>query len=73
MDQAFPSDLTDGQWKLIEPLLPKARTGGRPRTTSLRDVINAVFYLNRTGCQWRYPPALSRLGKPSTITIVGGS
>lgn len=56
MDQAFPSDLTDGQWKLIEPLLPKARTGGRPRTTSLRDVINAVFYLNRTGCQWRYPP-----------------
>ena len=56
MDQAFPSDLTHGQWKLIEPLLPKARTGGRPRSTNLRAVINAVFYVNRTGCQWRYLP-----------------
>lgn len=56
MDQAFPSDLTDEQWKFIEHLLPKARPGGRPRTTCLRQVINAIFYLNRTGLQWRYLP-----------------
>jgi len=56
MDQAFPSDLTDRQWQLIEPILPKARSGGRPRSTSLRQVVNAIFYLNRTGCQWRYLP-----------------
>jgi len=56
MDQAFPSDLTHKQWKLIEGLLPKARTGGRPRTTNLRAIVNAIFYLNRTGCQWRYLP-----------------
>lgn len=56
MDQAFPSDLTHKQWKLIEPLLPKARPGGRPRTTNLRIIVNAVLYLNRTGCQWRYLP-----------------
>lgn len=56
MDQAFPSDLSHEQWKLIEPLLPKARAGGRPRKTCLRSVVNAVFFLNRTGCQWRYLP-----------------
>lgn len=56
MDQAFPSDLTHEQWKFIEALLPKARDGGRPRTTNLRAVVNAVLFLNRTGCQWRYLP-----------------
>lgn len=56
MDQAFPSDLTHEQWKLIEQLLPRSRPGGRPRTTNLRRVVNAIFYLNRTGCQWRYLP-----------------
>jgi putative transposase len=57
----YPSDLTDAQFALIEPLLPVAKTGGRPRTTNLHDVVNAVLYLTRTGCQWRalpkdYPP-----------------
>jgi transposase len=56
MSQAFASDLTQEQWDLIQPLLPKARPGGRPRTTNLRSVVNAVLYLNRTGCQWRYLP-----------------
>jgi transposase len=53
--QTYPSDLTDAQWALLEPRLPVS-TGGRPRKTSLRDVINAIFYLLRTGCQWRYLP-----------------
>ena len=53
--QSYPSDLSDGQWALVEPHLP-ARSGGRPRTTDLRDVLDAIFYILRTGCQWRYLP-----------------
>ena len=52
----YPSDLTAAQWALIAPLLPPAKPGGRPRTTQLREVINAVFYLTRTGCSWRMLP-----------------
>src|SRR5918997_1358484 len=54
--QHYPSDVTDEQWPLIEPHLPAARPGGRPRTTDMRDVVDAVLYLLRTGCQWRYLP-----------------
>src|SRR5829696_6629374 len=53
--QSYPSDVTDAQWVLIEPHLP-VYPGGRPRTTDLRDVVDAVFYVLRTGCQWRYLP-----------------
>ena len=52
----YPSDLTDAQWALIEPHLPPEPRGGRPRTTEMRDVVDAVFYILRTGCQWRYLP-----------------
>jgi transposase len=51
----YPSDVTDEQWKLIERLIP-VYSGGRPRKTDLRDVVDAIFYLLRTGCQWRYLP-----------------
>src|SRR5512135_1825940 len=51
----YPSDVTDAQWALIEPHLP-VHPGGRPRKTDLRDVVDAIFYLLRTGCQWRYLP-----------------
>jgi putative transposase len=53
--QSYPGDLTDAQWALIEPLLP-VYPGGRPRKTDLRDVVDAIFYILRTGCQWRYLP-----------------
>jgi putative transposase len=53
--QSYPSDITDAQWALIAPHLP-VYPGGRPRTTNLRDVVDAIFYLLRTGCQWRYLP-----------------
>ena len=53
--QSYPSDVTDAQWALMEPRLP-VYAGGRPRTTDLRDVVDAIFYLLRTGCQWRYLP-----------------
>ena len=52
----YPTDLTDEQWKLVEPFLPKAKLGGRPRKTDLREVLNALFYLVRTSCQWRMIP-----------------
>jgi putative transposase len=51
----YPSDVTGEQWALIEPLIP-VYPGGRPRTTDVRDVLDAILYLLRTGCQWRYLP-----------------
>jgi putative transposase len=53
--EIYPSDITDAQWALIKPHLP-VYPGGRPRKTDLRDVVNAIFYLLRTGCQWSYLP-----------------
>jgi putative transposase len=52
----YPSDVTDAQWALIEPYIPAAPPGGRPRKTDMRDVVDAIFYILRTGCQWRYLP-----------------
>jgi putative transposase len=52
----YPTDLTDEQWKLVEPFLPAGKQGGRPRKTNLREVLNALFYLVRTSCQWRMIP-----------------
>ncbi|MGI4794814.1 MAG: transposase [Janthinobacterium lividum] len=52
----FYRDLNEAQWAILAPLLPPAKPGRRPRTTSLRGVLDAVFYLLRTGCQWRLLP-----------------
>jgi putative transposase len=56
MRKAYKSDLTDEQWEVIEPLLPAAKPGGRPRTVDLREVVNTLFYQDRTGVQWDYLP-----------------
>jgi len=56
MRKAYPSDLTDDQWALLEPLIPPAKTGGAPRTVNLREVVNTLFYQNRAGCQWDMLP-----------------
>ncbi len=54
---ALSSDTTDAEWAVIEPFLPPPHKGrGRPRTTPLRAVINAIFYLAQSGCQWRLLP-----------------
>jgi putative transposase len=53
--QQYPSDLSDEQWALVKPLIP-VYASGRPRKTSMRAVVDAIFYLVRTGCQWRYLP-----------------
>ena len=52
----LPSDLTDAQRQWLEPLIPAAMSGGRPRKTDMRAAMNAVFYRLRTGCPWRYLP-----------------
>jgi putative transposase len=52
----YPSDLTNQQWEAFKDLLPRARVGGRRRTTDVRSVLNAILYLNRSGCAWRYLP-----------------
>jgi putative transposase len=54
--KSYPSDLTDEQWTLLEPLIPAAKPGGCPRKHSMREVLNALFYLNREGCSWRALP-----------------
>src|SRR6516225_12160016 len=54
--QRYASDLTDAEWALIEPHMPPAKRLGRPRETELRDVLDAILYIARTGCQWRMLP-----------------
>jgi transposase len=56
MTKAYDSDLTVDQWEFLEPLIPSAKTGGRPRTTEMISVLNAIFYVVITGCQWRQLP-----------------
>lgn len=54
--QIYPSDLTDREWEYIKGLIPAAKAGGRSRQTDMRLTLNAIFYLTRTGCAWRYLP-----------------
>jgi putative transposase len=55
----YLSDLTDEQWAIVEPLIPPAKQsprGGRPRQGAMREVLNTIFSLNRSGCQWEMLP-----------------
>jgi transposase len=52
----YPSDLTDAEWRLIEPLIPPAKRGGNKRTVDVREVVNGVLYILSTGCQWAALP-----------------
>ena len=54
--RGYPSDLTEQEWAILEPLIRPAKGGGHPRTTDMREVLNALFYVDRTGCQWRALP-----------------
>ena len=53
---AYPSDLTNAQWRLIEKRIPPAQPGGRCRSVNMRAVVNGILYLVRTGCSWRQLP-----------------
>ena len=63
---SYPSDLSDAEWALLAPLLPPAPTG-RPRTRDLREIVDGIFYVLRTGCQWRDLPE----GFPHWNTVYG--
>ena len=63
--RCYDTDLNDAAWAWIAPYLPAARPGGRSRTTNLRAVLNAIFYLLRTGCQWRLLPR--EFPRPGTV------
>jgi len=52
----YPTDLTDAQWAILESLIPPAKAGGRPRAVDMRQIVNAILYLNRSGCQWDMLP-----------------
>ena len=54
--KAYQTDLSDAEWQVIVPHFPAAKTGGRPRKYSLREILNAIFYIVRSGCQWRLLP-----------------
>ncbi len=60
--KSYPTDLKDAEWGIVSPLLPEAKPGGRPRSADLREVLNAIFYRERSGCAWEmlphdFPPA----------------
>jgi len=64
--EGYPSDLRDAEWARLEPLIPGATPGGRPRKTDMRAAMNAILYLLRTGCPWCYLP---RDGFPPRSTV----
>ena len=63
----YPSGLTEAEWAALEPLIPPAKPGGRPRGTDMRSAMEALFYLLRTGCPWRYLPRDGRFPPRSTV------
>lgn len=54
--RTYPSDLTRSQWAAIEPMIPDATPGGRPRLAAKREIVEAILYLLRAGCSWRLLP-----------------
>ena len=55
-DLRYPSDLTDDEWAVVAPMIPPARHGGRKRSVNVREVLNGIFYVLWTGCQWKALP-----------------
>jgi putative transposase len=54
--EAYPTDLNDKEWRVIAPLMPKAKSTGRPRLHAWRDILNAIFYVTKNGCLWKALP-----------------
>ena len=61
---ALAGPLSDDQYRLIEPMIPRPKPGGRPRTTDMRRLLDGLFYVVRTGCQWRHLPTTTRRFRP---------
>ena len=56
MRKGYPTDLNDQEWKILEPLIPPAKPGGRPRKQDMREIANGIFYILRAGCAWDMLP-----------------
>ena len=56
MRKKYPTDLSDAEWQVLEPLVPPIKAGGRPANYTRRDILNAILYVLRSGCQWRLLP-----------------
>ena len=54
--QSYPSDLSDAEWEILQPLLPKPKGFGHPVEVDFREILNGIFYVQRTGCQWEMLP-----------------
>jgi putative transposase len=54
--RAYPSDVTDKEWAILEPLIPAAKPGGRPQEIERREIVNSILYVLRSGCPWRLLP-----------------
>ena len=54
--KSYPSGLSDDEWRIVEPLVPPTQSGGRPAEHARREIVNAILYILRTGCQWRAMP-----------------
>ena len=54
--KAYPSDMSDAEWSILQPLIPAGKGFGRPREVDFREILNAIFYVQRTGCQWEMLP-----------------
>src|SRR3712207_153424 len=75
MRKRYPTDLSDAEWACIEPYLPTPETSGRPRVHTLRELLDAIFYIVRSGCAWRLlPHEFPPWKRPFTTTSeLGGS
>ena len=70
----YPSDLTDDEWALIEPLIPPAKRGGNKRHVDEREVMNGIMYILSTGCQWRaIPKTYPHAARCTTISTCGAT
>jgi transposase len=71
MRKAYHTDLSDSEWARIEPYLPVPKAPGRPRVHPLREILNAIFYIVRSGCAWR--PSDQQVSRSITAPVQRGS
>jgi putative transposase len=69
----YASDLSDAEWTILEPFIPPAKVGGRPRSVNMRQILNGIFYVLRSGGAWRLLPHEYPPGRRCMTTFVSGA